>query len=71
LFLFTGGDRVLHFHRGNDKNPKDPARRGEAIAKTGKSCLPCLPNLPNLPNEISVALISSGLNLFCTYFIGA
>jgi hypothetical protein len=30
-----------------------------------------LPNLPNLPNEISVALISSGLNLCCPYFIGA
>jgi hypothetical protein len=27
--------------------------------------------LPNLPNEIFVALISSGLNLCCTYFIGA
>jgi hypothetical protein len=27
--------------------------------------------LPNLPNEIFVALISSGLNLICPYFIGA
>jgi hypothetical protein len=26
--------------------------------------------LPNLPNEIFVALISSGLNLCCFYFIG-
>ena len=31
----------------------------------------CVLCLPNLPNEIIVALISSGLNLCCTYFIGA
>jgi hypothetical protein len=30
----------------------------------------CVLCLPNLPNEIFVALISSGLNLCCPYFIG-
>jgi hypothetical protein len=44
------------------------SRRGVGYALWAGGRALCL---PNLPNEIFVALISSGLNLCCTYFIGA